>query len=164
MIHSEWRAQETDHKFLRLALPPDAYFTAIDHGNLRQGRSRHSGMIAGKRRKDRGVKAGIPDWLIVWRGITLWIERKVDAHLSEAQKQTAAALRGNGHHWFLARSLEEVETACREAGIPLSATADTLTTRETRPRTKANGGRKAEPRFVAGKRMVARAAKAGVLI
>ncbi len=112
---TEWAAQTIDNVFLSKALPPDAYHTAIDH-------ARPMSIIHGKMRKDRGVKAGLPDWLVVWNGITLWIERKAGSSLSEAQRATRDALVHNGHHWRLARSTEEIEAACRSVSIPLRAT------------------------------------------
>lgn len=164
MIHHEWKAQETDHTFLRHALPPDAYFTAIDHGRLGRGKS---GIAAGAARKRRGVKAGIPDWLIVWRGVTLWIERKVNAGVSTEQKLARDALRANGHLWVLARTLDDIEAALVAAGIPLRATAGGIRERvaaaRARPKVKSRA-KKAEPRFVAGKRLMGRMRKAGILI
>lgn len=111
----EWIAQRGDNAFLSKALPIDAYYTAIDVGRSKNAND-------GQLRKLRGVKPGIPDWLIVWNGITLWIERKIDAALSETQKLTRDRLRANGHLWALAHSLEDIEAACIAAGIPLRAT------------------------------------------
>lgn len=111
----EWLGQRTDQAFLSRALPADAYFTAIDVGRSSDARQ-------GQLRKLRGVKAGIPDWLIVWRGITLWIERKAGASLTEPQRLTRDLLIANGHQWRLARSTEQIEEACRSVGIPLRAT------------------------------------------
>ena len=115
LVQREWQAQRADNAFLAKALPPGAYYTAIDVGRSRNAND-------GQMRKLRGVKAGIPDWLIVWNGVTLWIERKVKQSLSESQKLTRDALLANGHQWALARSTEDVEAACLAAGIPLRAT------------------------------------------
>lgn len=161
MIHSEWNAQKTDNAFLGKALPDDAYFTAIDH-------ARKMSAIHGKARKDRGVKAGIPDWLIVWNGITLWIERKVGTSLSGSQKITRDRLTANGHHWRLARSLEDMEAACRDVGIPLKATLGDIRARiaaqEIIPKKRSSSPRKAAPRYEWGKSVVKRATKAGVSV
>jgi hypothetical protein len=112
---NEWSLQRTVAVFLSKALPPEAYFTSIDMG---RSRSANEGQL----RKLRGVKSGVPDVLIVYNGITLWCELKVEASLSEPQKLTRDALRANGHLWALARSPEDVEAACLAAGIPLRAT------------------------------------------
>jgi len=114
-IQHEWKAQKADHAFLSKALPPDACYTAIDH-------ARKMSPQLGKMRKERGVKPGIPDWFIVWRGITLWIERKEGSSVSDNQETFREQLIRNGHHWRLARTLEEIELACRDVGIPLRAT------------------------------------------
>lgn len=114
-VQHEWRAQETDNAFLSKALPPDAYFTAIDQ-------SGKTSQKIGQLRRKRGCKPGIADWLIVCRGITLWIERKAGASLSENQIVFRDAVVRNGHHWRLARTIEEIELACRDVGIPLRAT------------------------------------------
>ena len=114
-VQREWKAQAADNVFLAKALPPGAYFTAIDH-------ARQMSAIHGKMRKDRGVKPGIADWLIVHAGTTLWIERKAGSSLSENQKLFRDCVVSNGHRWALARSTEDIEAACRDAGIPLRAT------------------------------------------
>jgi len=167
VIHREWKEQETDNAFLRHALPLDAYYTAIDHGNLRNGKGKEAGMRAGAARKRRGVKAGIPDWLIVWHGITLWIERKAGSSLSDDQKTTRDQLVANGHIWRLAKSLDDVEAACLFAGIPLRATAGGIADRVEAARERKAPARKArrpkaEPRFTLGKRASSRLAKAGI--
>lgn len=122
LIQHEWRAQEVDNAFLSKALPPGAYFTAIDGG-------RAPNAIIGAARKRRGIKPGIADFLVVHQGITLWIERKVNASLSPHQKLFRDYVTANGHHWRLARSTEEVEQACRDVGIPLRATLGEIRTR-----------------------------------
>ena len=117
-VQREWRAQEADKAYLEKALPYDCYWTAIDGG-------RAASRAVGAMRKKRGIKSGLPDWLIVWHGITLWIERKTntaDSSLSDNQRLTAERLRANGHLWERANSTEDVEAALRAAGIPLRAT------------------------------------------
>jgi hypothetical protein len=114
-VQREWRAQEADNAFLSRALPEGAYYTAIDGGRAENAR-------IGAARKRRGIKAGLPDFLVVYCGITLWIERKAGSSLSEHQRITRDALIRNGHRWALAKSTEDIEIACREAGIPLRAT------------------------------------------
>ena len=117
VIQREWVDQRGYAAFLARALPQGAYWTAIDVG-------RSATPAQGAMRKARGVKAGIPDFLVVWRGITLWIEVKARQSLSPAQKTTRDVLLANGHRWALARSGEDVEAALRGAGIPLFATYD----------------------------------------
>lgn len=157
--HGEWISQRTDYAFLSKALPPEAYFTAIDVGRSTNARE-------GNLRKMRGVKAGIPDWLIVWNGITLWVERKLGASLSESQKVTRDFLVANGHRWALARSTEELELACRNVGIPLRATLGEISERieaqSGRPKAKARGFKSGGPRNTASRGTVRRAAAKGI--
>lgn len=124
-VQHEWKGQEADFAFLTRALPRDCYFTAIDQG-------RASSAKIGADRKRRGIRAGVPDWLIVWNNITLWIERKRRATASDLgnlQELTAERLMANGHKWSRANSTEEIEAACRAAGIPLRASLGDIRTR-----------------------------------
>lgn len=140
----EWQAQKADNAFLSKALPFGAFYTAIDHA--RKMTKQH-----GKQRKDRGIKAGLPDWLIVYDGITLWIERKAGSSLSEHQHVTREYLVKNGHRWALARSTEEIEIACREAGIPLRATHGDIIARIKEQQQRLPVRRKSAQRAIAGK-------------
>lgn len=159
----EWQLQRSCAAFLSKALSPEAYWTSIDMG-------RSTSAAQGQLRKMRGVKAGVPDVLIVWMGVTLWCELKVGASLSPAQETTRDLLRMNGHRWSLCRSPEEIEAACRDAGIPLRATLgeirDRIADQNERLPTKRKRvtGSKATPRFTAGKGVMRRAASSGILL
>lgn len=166
-VQHEWREQEADFAFLSKALPHDCYFTAIDQG-------RAANRNVGAMRKKRGIRAGLPDWLIVWRGTTLWIERKrrpTASDLGLVQEQTGDCLIRNGHLWSRANCIEDVELACRAAGLPLRATLGEIRSRiadqnerlPAKPK-RAARTKSAAPRFQATKAVVRRAAKAGVRI
>jgi len=162
-VQREWADQRTYKAFFDRALPLDAYWTSIDIG-------RSSSAVIGMMRKARGVKAGIPDILIVWRGVTLWIECKHKASLTEAQKLTRDRLTQNGHRWWLARSGEDVEAALRDAGIPLRATfgariARLAAIKASKP-TRKRGSPVASgtPRYSIGKAMAARLRKRGIMV
>lgn len=143
LIQHEWKAQEIDNAFLSKALPEGAYFTAIDGG-------RAPNAIIGAARKRRGIKPGIADFLVIYRGVTLWIERKVGAALSPHQKLFRDYVTANGHRWALAHSTEDVEQACRDAGIPLRATLGDIRERiadqqsRLSPKRKASGKSRAQ--------------------
>lgn len=122
LTQHEWRDQRGYAAFLSKALPIDAYWTAIDVG---RSRNRDEGQL----RKARGVKAGIPDFLIVWRGVTVWLEIKAGQSLSPVQRTTRDALLANGHKWALCRRVEEIETALLAAGISLRASLGGIQTR-----------------------------------
>lgn len=156
MNHSEWRDQRGYHAFLSKALPADAYHSAIDVGSAGNAQ-------AGALRKARGVRAGLPDYLIVYRNVTLWIEFKHRAQLSLAQQLTRDALTANGHHWALARCPEDVETACRLAGIPLRATFSAIHARIAEQNERLPAKRKRAPRRkAAGSPSVAAAHRLGL--
>ena len=135
LSQNEWRDQRGYNAFLSKILPADAYYTAIDVG---RSASANQGMM----RKMRGVKPGIPDFVIAWNGIALWLECKTaGGSLSPHQKTTRDALLHNGHRWALVRSMEDIEAACIAAGIPLRATVgvirDRIAAQPTKPKHKA---------------------------
>ena len=112
-VYLEWQGQETIAEFLDLALPAEAFWSSIDMGPA-------SSKKVGGLRKKRGLKAGLPDMIIVFSGITLWLELKAPGGtLSAAQRKVRFALLANDHHWALARSIDDVVVACAKAHIPL---------------------------------------------
>jgi hypothetical protein len=76
------------------------------------------GVVPGLR-TSRGIVAGVPDVLILFRGRAFWIELKAeDGLLSPAQAHGAAALLGAGCRYAVARSIAEVLVALDEWNIP----------------------------------------------
>ena len=142
-VMREWRLQRAIVTYLSKALPETAYFSSIDIGSAG---SAHQGAL----RRARGVKAGLPDLLVAFAGRALWLEIKNGSSLSEPQKLTRDALRANGHAWALVRSLEDVEAACAEAGIPLRATVSAISDRIAEQRARLPAKRKAAPRTPGG--------------
>jgi len=138
-VQHEWTLQRAVAAFLSKALPHDAYWTSLD-----MGRSRSA--AEGQLRKMRGVKAGVPDIFILYRGIGLWCELKAGASLSDPQKLTRDALRDNGHLWELCRSVEAVEAACLYANIPLRATLGAIRARIEEQNARLPAKRKKAPR------------------
>ena len=141
--HPEWALQRLCHVYLSKALPAGALYTGIDIGSAG---SAQQGML----RKARGIRPGTPDAIIVYRNVTLWIELKTRSQLSEAQKLFRDLAVANGHAWALVRSLEDVEAACAEAGIPLRATVSAISDRIAEQRARLPAKRKAAPRTPAG--------------
>lgn len=155
-VQREWKEQETDAEFLNHALPLSAYWTSIDQG-------RAANLEIGRRRKKRGIRSGIPDILIVWNGITLWIERKVSTaenRLGYTQRITAEKLTNNGHKWARANTTYEVEEACRDAGIPLRASYGEKP--PAAPRKRKASKPRPQPQFTMGRRAVKRIRAAGI--
>lgn len=115
--HPEWDFQTTVAEFLDLALPAEAFWSSVDMGPARS-------KAVGGLRKARGLRSGIPDLIIVYQRITVWVECKTSTGtLSQAQKNVRLALLANGHHWALARTLDDVTQACAAVGIPLRGVA-----------------------------------------
>jgi hypothetical protein len=77
----------------------------------------------GKRRgailKGAGLKAGVPDILIIYRGMAYWIELKAPKGvISKVQDNTIAALFYVGSKVYLARNIDDVANALTQWGIP----------------------------------------------
>lgn len=100
--------------FLEKALAGVALWSSID-----AGAGRLSKRVAG-RRKARGVKAGWPDILVLWRGLAIGIELKAGrGSTSAGQDDLAAAWAAQGGRYAVCRSLLEVDAALAGFGIPL---------------------------------------------
>lgn len=96
--------------FLKIAMPAEAFFSAIPGGDRQMTLT-------------PGYVAGLPDVVVIYEGEVSFIELKAAAgRLSEAQKDVHAALNRAGIPVFVCRSLSEVETTLLVCGIPLRAT------------------------------------------
>lgn len=87
--------------------------------------SRGVGAREGKRRKARGVRAGVPDMEFHYcyahgdYPMSCFIELKAPkGTMSDAQKALHAELRAIGHRVFVCRSLDDVLDALLDAGCP----------------------------------------------
>ena len=114
--------QKAVAKFLNHALPPDVWFTAIDHATR--------SAIEGSEKKARGVKRGLPDLLFKFHRRTVWIELKAEKGVvSDEQEKVRDVLTRNGDDWHVARSIDDVEAILRSYDLPLKATAIGITDR-----------------------------------
>lgn len=124
---SEHRLQMAVASFLSATLPRDCYWTSVDAG---QGRM---DVRAGRMRKARGVKAGVPDVILVHRGYFYGLELKASkGRLSEAQHVAHSQIHDAGGIVVVCHSIEEVETALRAWNIPLRGTTLTAQQRDER--------------------------------
>ena len=104
-------------RFLRFAMPADGTWTHIPLGGKRHNR-------VGKMLAGMGAHAGWPDYIVCWRGITVFVEMKTaTGALSTVQRQVHEKLRYCGFRIFVCRNVPDVETALRSVGIPLKASA-----------------------------------------
>ena len=102
--------QKAVFDFLKIAMPAEAFFSAIPGGDRQVTLT-------------PGYVAGLPDVVIIWNGGPVFIELKSKAgRLSEAQKDAHAALSRSGALVATCRSVEEVECVLQNHLIPLRAT------------------------------------------
>ena len=118
MRHHEDELHTQIAKALPLILPSSVVWWSNE--------SRGVGEREGKRRKARGVRAGVPDMEFHYcyahgdYPLSCFIELKAPKGVvSEAQKALHASLRAIGHHVSVCRSLDDVIDALRRAGCPL---------------------------------------------
>ena len=98
--------------YLRLALPPSVFWTTFPSGS--------GGAARGGQLKAMGLRAGVPDIIMLFRGRFLAIELKAKrGWLSEAQQACQALITGAGGTWAEARSVEDVDRIVAAFGIPL---------------------------------------------
>lgn len=114
MNRPEQRLQIAVGQFLDVALPRDAFWFHCPNGGART--KAEAGIF-----KAMGLKAGIPDIMIVWRGAVFCVELKADKNgrLSVAQSICHSALLGAGARVVLAWSIEGVANELHTFGIPL---------------------------------------------
>ncbi len=101
--------------YLDLALPRDAVWFHPPNGGARS--KAEAGIF-----KAMGVKPGVPDIIVIYRGRVVAIELKSEkGQLSPAQKLMQAQLTAAGSLVYTATRIEEVESFLRVV-IPLRAT------------------------------------------
>ena len=113
---SEHALQVAVAHMLWMVLDPErTWWTAIDHGAGRLSK-RAAGMM-----KARGVRAGIPDFLILsLYHIAFGIELKTDkGRLSAPQREVHEAWARYHHPVYVARSLEEVQEILEFCHVPM---------------------------------------------
>lgn len=109
-------------RYLDLALRPPTIWTAFPAGG--------GGKVRGALLKAMGLKAGWPDVIVMHRfRDTLWpvflgMELKVGkGRQSPAQKDIAESFKAIGALYKVCRSLDDVEWALMDAGLPVFASA-----------------------------------------
>jgi hypothetical protein len=110
-------------KMLRVILLPEVCWTAIDHAhslNMAIGRNgRPIGLMEAAKRKARGIKAGITDYLFWANGDAFAIELKatVDGVLSDDQKDWLRAMIGAGASVSVCWTIDQVFQKVVEWGL-----------------------------------------------
>jgi hypothetical protein len=110
---SEHALQRACAKYLTRALPADAVWTAIDPG------AETLDLEEGANRKARGVQAGWPDLVVLWRGVLHGIELKSKTgRLSLEQKKVAAAILAANGRYRLIRTVQALADVLALWGLP----------------------------------------------
>jgi VRR-NUC domain-containing protein len=113
--HEEDDLQAQVCTFLKWALPQDATFWAVPNGGRRHPKE-------AARMVRLGVRAGVPDLCVAYRGRLYCLELKADSGvLSEHQLQMHAKLEKCAVPVAVCRSVGAVEVALKLWDIPLSA-------------------------------------------
>ena len=108
----EWKTQRDFCQHLRWQLPADAEFFSIPNGGMRHSKVQAK-LIA------TGLKAGIPDLCVIYRGAAIFLELKTArGQLSEHQRQMHRKLTYCGATVLVCRSLDGALEALREF-VPL---------------------------------------------
>lgn len=110
--HEEHDLQKSVAQLLNAILPHDAWFTSIDHSG--------GGRLQQAMKQGRGVKAGLADVWIIYRGKLHCIELKKPSGgtVSEDQRRVAEALHRVGVSTLLAKNTAQVEQCLSIWKIP----------------------------------------------
>lgn len=112
---TEDKLQRDSKRYLDAALPADALWYHVPNGEARS-------KAAGGKLKAYGVLAGVADWIIQWRGKTIYIELKtVRGRMSPEQLDFSRRAIGAGAEYYLCRSLLEIELSLTASGIATRA-------------------------------------------
>jgi hypothetical protein len=80
--------------------------------------NRPRSVVAGMLAKRAGVRSGIPDTLVIFRGLPIFVELKSDAGVpSKTQLEFREALVAAGARWWWVRSPQAALTALQRSGV-----------------------------------------------
>ena len=114
MARPEDRLQMRSRMFLDACLAVPHYWSSIAH-------ERKQSPASGQRQKARGVRAGLPDIIIIVAGYVLAVELKsATGTVTPSQAATAGKLRELGHGYSVVRSIQQLGEEITRAGILLT--------------------------------------------
>jgi hypothetical protein len=107
----EWTEQTKLAEMLAKYLDPtDTFWTSLENKPI----SRLSGIF----QRRRGVRSGLPDVHVIWRGKPIFVELKSRAGVaSKAQKQVRLEMLPAGAAWYMARSARAAVMALHLSGV-----------------------------------------------
>lgn len=116
MSRPEQLVHQSIAAYLDLALPPDAWHTALDSAGK-------ASLAIAARLKARGGKKGTPDHVVLWNGQNIWLEVKSPiGRVSYDQTVVSERIRSAGGKWAIVRSVIDAEAVLRQFGVPLRGT------------------------------------------
>lgn len=114
-MKAEDALQKSIIAYLELVLPNGAWFSHFPAGG--------GGKVRGARLKSLGLKAGVPDILILWRSSLYCLEIKTPGkYASKVQKATHLLLREAGARVGVVRGLDDVRDRLSRWDIPSKIT------------------------------------------
>jgi hypothetical protein len=136
----EHELQRAVYRYLKLAVPQPCVIWSVDHAGK-------ATLVQRAMLKARGCVAGIHDVFVLWGGHLITIELKAPGgRPTEGQRDFADAVIAAGASSFLAESIDDVESALRQCGVPVLASAqgrgDKLSTWQAKPKAKPRPAKK----------------------
>jgi len=111
-VRSEHALHRAVAAYLAAVLPADAFWTTFPAGS--------GGKARGGQLKAAGLRPGVPDLILLYRGRFLGIELKsAKGRVSDAQQACRALILAAGGAWAECRSLDDIELALTEFRVPL---------------------------------------------
>lgn len=124
MIGPEFRLHCAVATWLTVCLKPPAWWTTIEHG-VRLPKATWA------RLQRVGVRAGIPDILVVHDGRCFWIELKAAGnYATEPQRLAHERLRAAGSPVAVCRSTDDVRANLAAWGVPMRERSDARAARQ----------------------------------
>jgi hypothetical protein len=109
--HTEWREQILLTELLKKYLADTVFWSALSNAP----RSAIAGCLA----RQRGVRCGLSDIMVVHDGRVTFLELKSPAGVaSKSQRQVYAELRAAGADWYLVKSAAAALVALRRSNVP----------------------------------------------
>ena len=116
----EYRLRARSRMYLDKALPAPGFWSAIEHGRRHHG-DKEERAREWERLKAQGVKVGLSDIMIWYRGLFIGAEAKVKPNgPSDMQEKFGFAMWDNGFGWFCYYSITDLHDRLVNLGIPIA--------------------------------------------
>ena len=111
-MRPEDRLQVHCAKYLKQALPAPGFYSGIEHARKQ---TLYSGMV----QKAKGIKRGLADLNIWYRGKYIGVELKVNSPISLPQMAFGSAMRENDFEWHVVKSVVALHDLLFTLAIPV---------------------------------------------